>query len=111
MNNNGRVIVRRSASQTAGKFHEADHLAGDIFFCEHSEMMVELICARNLGDLLKTQIVGVRLLKREDHVNEVLSQVGDVCDAFSRRGYTYHRFGRMQGDAACLTELSDKMVE
>ena len=74
-------------------------------------MMVELVRARNPGNLLKTQIVRVRLLKREDHVNEVLSQVGDVCDAFPRRGYTDHRFGGMQGDTACPTELSDKMVK
>jgi len=55
------------------QLHKRDHFLIHIFFHQHSEVMVVLlVIARNVGDFLKAQIIGIRFLKREDYMNEIL---------------------------------------
>lgn len=56
--------------------------------------MIELpVISRDLSNLLKAKVVGIRFFKRKDHVDEVLSQLGNIGDPFSGGCDTDHGLG------------------
>ena len=59
-------------------------------------MMIELIgFTGHPGNLNKTQIVAVRILKRKNDVYEIFSKMRDVGDPPTWRRDADHGFGRM----------------
>lgn len=68
------------------------HIGGGV----QPEMVVKLPRGAGNGrDLLKAQIIRVRLLERKYHVHKILTQLRDVGNALMRRSQTNHSFGRV----------------
>ncbi len=74
-------------------------------------MVIVLIRARNLRDLLKTQVVRIRLWEGEYHVDEVLAQTGEIGDTLAWCGNADHGFRRMKGNCAHGAKGGNKMIK
>lgn len=73
--------------------------------------MVALDIARYLGYFLKTQVIIIPLLEREDDVDEVFAQLCDIHDTLMRIGNTDHGLGGLHGYRAYFFKLVDEMME
>src|SRR5690606_41774581 len=74
-------------------------------------MVIVLIRARNLRDLLKTQVVRIRLWEGEYHVDEVLAQTGELGDTLAWCGNADTVFRRMKGNCAHSSKGGNKMIK
>ena len=65
------------------KSHEFPHFIIDVFICHHAKVMIVLLLPRYLCYFLKTKVIMIGLIKMKNHMNEILSQLRDVANAFS----------------------------
>ena len=91
-------------SKHVSLLHIAEYFVVDVVFEVQPQVVIELRGARNLSDFLKTKVIEVRLAKRENDVNEILSKLCNPGDALVPVRKADHGPGSMQGNIADLTE-------
>lgn len=101
-----------STSEPISQLHKLPYFIVHVLLSVHAKMVIELLLlSRNLRDLLKAKIIRIGFLERKYHMNKILSEPGDVRNAFSRSSDSNHRLGRVQRHRPCFSEFISEVIE